>query len=354
MGHRPASWLAGRRVLPTSLRAVLGFYGSAGVFDVGSLRLKRRVDRVTDAMLADAFAAVESALEREFDRQPIEFTYDTKLLMPAKLTLGYLYRRVDSDSRRERAEAVTRLAIEALLDGDMRDALNDAEYEDFEVDVPGDHVDRERVGEIAQSTLETRVREGFEDFPDSVRAAYDWAVDISEGHQALDSRYRELLAAAENGDSAARDAIKAEYRDWEFDETPSPFEETDTTLPYARSQYERVGVIYDGMLQMYESAGFTIDDAFERSIVLAIIGAQIWLDDVDDYPADRRGGQLTPVTAEYLLADDAADARKRVIEIAEAYLNRSTAAATEAESPLTGIATEYIYRSGDPETLPAG
>jgi hypothetical protein len=282
----------------------------------------------------------------------VSFDYDTKLVLPAKLTLGYLYRRVEIPERREVAEDLTALAIEALLDGDMRDARNDAEFEDFAVDFPVDDRDRARVAAVAQETLQERVRAGFGEFDDGVRDAYDWAVDVSEAHQADDGRFRDLLAAAQSGDADALDAIRDEYRDADFEGTPPSLTPGDCALPYARTQYDRVGVIYDGMLRMYESAGFDIDPNFGRSIVLAIVGAQIWLDDVDDYGADRREGQLTPVTAEYVLADDPASARSRVIGVAESYLDRAKAAAREANSPLTGIATEYIYRSGSPENLP--
>ncbi|MFB6310957.1 MAG: hypothetical protein ABEH64_07220 [Salinirussus sp.] len=352
MLRRTASWLANRDGLPTTVRAVLGFYANAGAFDIRSLRLKRRVDTETDAMLDEAFEAVETALAEEFGRSSVEFSYDTKLILPAQLALGYLYRRVNDPADQAHVEELTALAIEALLDGDMRDARNDAEYDDFAVDFPTDRGDRARVAAIAQETLEARVVERFEAFDDGVAEAYEWAVNVSEAHQADDERFRALLDAAENGDDAARQTIREEYREAEFDDTPRSLTATDCELPYARTQYDRVGVIYDGMLRMYAAEGFPIDPAFERSIILAIVGAQIWLDDVDDYRSDRREGQLTPVTAEYLLAPDDATAKRRVIEVSEAYLERAAAAADTADSPLTGIAAEYIYRSGAPETLP--
>jgi hypothetical protein len=354
MFRRSATWLADRDALPTTVRAVFGFYGETGAFDLGSLRLKRRVDAETEAMVESAFEPIEAALAAEFDRDSVSFDYDTKLVLPAQLTLGYLYRRVDDPDRRAEAEDLTALAIEALLDGDMRDARNDAEFEDFTVNFPADDRDRARVAAVAQETLEERVDVRFDEFTDGVRDAYDWAVEVSEAHQADDERFRDLLAAAQSGDGDALGAIRDEYRDADFDNPPPTLNAADAALPYARTQYDRVGVIYDGMLQMYESAGFDIDPNFGRSIVLAIVGAQIWLDDVDDYRADRRDGQLTPVTAEYVLTDDPATARSRVIGVAESYLDRAKGAAREANSPLTGIATEYIYRSGSPETLPGG
>ncbi len=352
MLRRTATWLADRNPLPTTVRAVFGFYGETGAFDLRSLRLKRRVDAETEAMVESAFEPIEAAIAAEFDRDSVSFDYDTKLVLPAQLSLGYLYRRVNDPAHHEVAEDLTTLAIEALLDGDMRDARNDQEYEDFAVDFRTDEAARAQIAKIAQETLEDRVRTRFEAFDDSVREAYDWAVDVSEAHQADDERFRDLLARAQSGDADALEAIRAEYRDADFEETPPSLTPADCALPYARTQYDRVGVIYDGMLQMYESAGFDIDPAFERSIVLAIVGAQIWLDDVDDYRADRREGQLTPVTAEYTLADEPTSARSQVIDVAESYLDRAKAAARDANSPLTGIATEYIYRSGTPETLP--
>jgi len=349
-----ATWLAGRDGLPTSARAVFGFYGDTGVFDLQSLRLKRTVDDVTEAMIRTAFEPVEAAIAEEFGRASVTFAYDTKLVLPAQLTLGHLYRTHEDPERRERAEAMTRLAIEALLDGDMRDARNDAEFEDFEVNFSVDEDDRARIAEIAQERLQARVESQFDDFDPTVREAYDWAVEVSEAHQDDDEHFRDLYAAAKDGDDDAREAIRTEYRDAPFEGVPDALREADLDLPYARTQYDRVGVIYDGMCQMYRSGGFDIGDAFARSIVLAIIGAQVWLDDVDDYHADRREGQLTPVTAEYLLAGSDAEAHARVVDLSEAYLDRAKRAATAAGSPLSGIATEYIYRSGRPEVLPGG
>jgi hypothetical protein len=349
-----ATWLAGRGSLPTAARAVFGFYGDTGVFDLQSLRLKRQVDDVTEAMIETAFEPVEAAIAAEFDRETVDFAYDTKLILPAQLTLGHLYRETDEPDRRERAEALTRLAIEALLDGDMRDAINDDEYEDFAVDFAVDDADRARIAELAQATLQERVESQFEDFCAEVREAYEWAVRVSEAHQDDDERFRALYDAALDGEDEAAATIRAEYREapFEGEADPDALTPDDQALPYARTQYDRVGVIYDGMLRMYRSAGFDIDEAFARSIVLAIVGAQIWLDDVDDFDADRREGQLTPVTAEYVLADSEAVAYDRVLEMSEQYLDRAKAAATAANSPLSGIATEYIYRSGTPRVLP--
>ena len=351
-----ADFLAGRDGLPTSLRAVLGYYADSGVFDYRSLKLQRRVDDVTDSIVRDAFGAVEEAIAAEFDRDFVDFSYDTKLVLPAELTLGYLYRRLD-DTDHDDAEAVTRLVIEALVDGDMRDAINDDEFEDFEVDFPTDDEDIRRVAEVAQETLQTRVTEQFADYPDAVREAYDWAVDISERHQDEDDHFRELMAGTQDSPDSdfapgqACERIREEYKFADFDDPPTIFDD-ELDLPYFKTQYDRVGVIYSGMVEMYREAGLSVEEAFEKSIVLAIVGAQIWLDDIDDFRADMREGQLTPVTAEYLLADTDGEAATHVVDISEQYLDLAKDHATAVDSTLTGIATEYIYRSGDPTVLP--
>jgi hypothetical protein len=379
-----AKVLADHRRVPTALRAVLGYYADTGVFDYASLSLKSEIDDRTERMVADVNARVEDALEAEFGH-PVEFDYDTKLILPAQLTLGYVYREARRDasddpvratiadgvpsvdetaleqgpeqdlSPREmvvRAEQMTRLSIEALIDGDMRDAINDDEFEDFEVDFDADAEDRRRVAEVAQDALQSHLDGLLEALPSVVEEAYQWAVDYSEAHQDRDEQFRELMADAEAGDEAALDAIRTEYKFADYDEKPPTFGEGEMTLPYSKTQYARVGVIYDGMLDLYRLAGLDIDETFAKAIVLAIIGAQVWLDDVDDYADDRANGQLTPVTAEYLLAPDDEAAYRHVVDLTEQYLDLATTYATEADSPLTGIATEYIYRSGDPDVLP--
>ncbi|MFB6189560.1 MAG: hypothetical protein ABEI57_06720 [Halapricum sp.] len=390
-----AGWLAGRSALPTSVRAVFGYYGHAGVFDVESLRLKSTVDDRTEAMVEDVFTLIESALAEEFGVESVTFEYDTKLILPAQLTLGHVYREarqraggdsnpvatstwagrvaneVGSDRYRDpygpdewgetprspqalvdRAEYLTRVVIEALLDGDMRDAVNDAEYEDFEVSIDIQPDEYATVARVAQETLESNLQASLAELPDDVQAVYEWAVELSEAHQDRDPHFRDLYERARAGDSAAIEAIRAEYRDAPFDVETDVFTEDQLDLPYLKTQYARVGVIYDAMIEMYRHAGLPIDEPFKRSIVLAIIGAQIWLDDVDDYGADLEDGQLTPVTAEYVLAGSDREAARKVRQITERYLDSARENATESESPLTGIATEYIYYSGDPHVLP--
>lgn len=351
MVRRAAHWLAARQSVPTSLRAVFGYYGDTGVFAYRSLALKRRVDARVDAMLDETFAAVEEALAEEFGYDYVAFEYDTKLLLPAKLTLGQLYRTQDK-SEHAHAETVTKLAIEALLDGDMRDAINDEEFEDFEVDFAVDTAGRRRVAVVAQDVIQARVELALAEQPQSVRENYDWAVTRSERHQDEDEQFREWMASAREGDVSARDRIRSEYKQLEFETSPDIFTAEEISLPYFRTQYDRVGVIYDAMIRIYRNAGLPIDDAFHRSIVLAIIGAQIWLDDVDDYEADMREGQLTPVTAEYLLADSESEAYRQVVDLSMEYLQRAKREATAADSVLTGVATEYIIRDGHPELLP--
>ncbi|WP_284009816.1 hypothetical protein [Haloarcula pelagica] len=379
-----AGVLADRRRLPTALRAVLGYYADTGVFDYASLSLKSEIDDRTEAMVADVNARVEDALEAEFGR-PVAFDYDTKLVLPAQLTLGYVYRNarrqapgdpvtetiadgvpdVDATaleqgpaqnlSPREmvvRAEQMTRLSIEALIDGDMRDAINDDEFEDFEVDFDADDEEIRRVAETAQGALQSHLDGLLESMPPVVEEAYQWAVDYSEAHQDRDDYFRELMTDAEAGDADAVEAIRAEYKFADYEEEPPTFTDREKALPYSKTQYARVGVLYDGMLDLYRLAGLDIEPAFAKSIVLAIIGAQIWLDDVDDYEDDRREGQLTPVTAEYLLAPDDEAGYRHVLDITEQYLDLAEEYATAADSPLTGIAAEYIYRSGEPDVLP--
>jgi hypothetical protein len=417
---RLARRAADSRWLPDAQRAVLGYYAETGTFDYRALALKSRVDDVMDEVLAELYETVETELADEFDLPAgaVSFAYETKLTLPAELTLGYLFRRYrsratggydpvadelagrdgvlgtfpgvggrrDGTAHRQRvnrelaaearrAREMTAFVVWALLDGDMRDAINDDEFEDFVVDVDADaratsaELAPRRVARVAQSCLQSRVEAGFDDHPDAVRAAYDHAVEVSEAHQAEDDRFRALMAAADDAPvddetgaveddvadrspDAVRDAIEAEYKYRSMADDGHPFTDDELDLPYLATQYDRVGVIYHGMLEMYRAAGFEIEPAFERSIVFAIIGAQVWLDDVDDYHDDVDDGQLTPVTAEYLLSDSERAAFESIVEVAEAYFDPALAYAEAADSTLTGIAVEYILRSGDVSHLP--
>ena len=369
--------------LPTAQRAILGYYAETGQFDYRALRIKSAVDDTLSGVLDEVYADVETAIATDLgvDADTVSFHYETKLTLPAELTLGYLYRRAlarstegydpitdeasgwlsrgdpsadgNQEAREyvERAEEATSLIVQALLDGDMRDAINDDEFEDFEVTVEGADPTPRRVAECAQSHLQRVVEDAFNRAPDAVREAYDDAVEISEAHQDQDDHFRALLDAALDGDDAAKARIEDEYKFASLSED-APFDERERELPYFKTQYDRVGVIYKGMLDAYRGVGFEIPEAFGTSIVLAIIGAQVWLDDVDDYRDDVAEGQLTPVTAEYVLASSDADAYERVVSIATDYFDLAREHATEADSPLNGIAIEYILRSGDPERLP--
>lgn len=351
MFQRSAVWLADRDGFPDSVRAVAGYYGNTGVFDYRSLLLKQRVDDVVEGMLDRLFAEVERAVATELGYDDVSFSYDTKLVLPAKLTLGHLYRRLEPADHL-RAENMTRLSVEALIDGDMRDALNDDEFEDFDIGVAVDEAERRRVAEIAQGLLQGRVENQLAAYSGSVRETYEWAVSVSNAHQTQDESFRELMTAVQRGDAPAS-RLAAQYRNVPFDDPPGLFTGADRSLPYLKTQYDRVGVLYDAMLGMYREAGLPIEEPFRRAIVLAIVGAQIWLDDIDDFEEDIRAGQLTPVTAEYLLADDG-DPREAVVEVGRGYLDRARTAATAVDSALTGIAVEYILRSGRPELLPPG
>ena len=387
-----AGLLADRSVLPTSVRAAVGYYADTGTVDVDSLRLQGTVDDRSEAMIESVFDPVEAAIADAFDAPEVTFSYDTKLVLPAQLTLGHIYRKararapagsdpvelgpwadrgdrgpasftdalaaVDWDSDPDpqelvdRAELFTRLVVEALIDGDMRDAVNDAEYEDFEVSIDLSEGERAEVARLAQETLQAELAGRFDAVPDGVIEAYDWAVEVSEAHQDRDEHFRALYERAREGEADAATAIREEYRDAALETETDVFDAETRSLPYLKTQYARVGVIYDGMIEMYRAAGLPVDTAFKRSIVLSIIGAQIWLDDVDDYPADVADGQLTPVTAEYVLADIDGAAYESVRSITDDYLDLAKRYAAESDAPLAGIAAEYIYRSGDPSVLP--
>jgi hypothetical protein len=372
---------------------VFAHYANGGDLDLGALRLQPRVEDAQEAMVDRAFDPAEEAIAAEFDTHPgaVEFDYGTKLLMPVELTLARHYRsvireapdgfdpiagevspgllgqvpgvgshgtgRIDAEFSHlvrevERIDRATELVVVALLDGDMRDAINDDEFEDFEAAVVEEEADRQRVAELAQGALETEVETRFDRFPPGVEAVYDRAVEASEAHQDQDERFRQLFEDARAGDDDAREGVRTEYRDVGFEEAPEGYDPEDVELPYFKTQYDRVGVIYDGMMEMYDEVGLGVDDDFRRAVVLATIGAQVWLDDVDDFEDDRREGQLTPVTAEYVLADSDPEAYRRVIDVTDQYTDRARRYAARSDSTLVGIAVEYILLSGDPGVLP--
>ena len=383
---RLARRLAGADRLPTAQRAVLGYYAETGRIDYRALAIKSAVDDTLASILDDVYLDCAAALADEFDvdADAVDFRYETKLTLPAELTLGYLYRRAlarstpgydpiagertgirgrlpsadpsapaNAEARTyvDRAEEATALIVQALLDGDMRDAINDDEFEDFEVSLPVEGPDPRLVATRVQRHLQRVVESAFDRAPEAVREAYDDAVERAEAHQERDERFREAYGDALDGVEDARERIEREYKFATVSED-TPFTDRERDLPYLKTQYDRVGVIYDGMLDAYRGVGFEIPEAFGRSIVLAIIGAQIWLDDVDDYDDDVADGQLTPVTAEYVLHDAEAAAYDDVVSITNHYFDLARSYAEDADSPLNGIAVEYILRSGEPERLP--
>lgn len=313
------------------------------------------VEEVADSLFADVEAALAEAVEDgrvelAEGADTVRFDYDTRLVLPAMLTLGRIHERAGDvpllrrvrrpdEALVEAGRAVTREIVCALLDGDMRDAINDDEFEDFETTVRP----RRRAAEVAQATLQARVEAWLEDpdTPPAVEGAYRHAVDLSERHQATDRQFRDLLEQfnAATGDPQARigEEIEGRYKYAEPDEEPALFE-AEYHLPYFATQYERVGVLYEDMLRMYEAAlGIDLGASFKRAIVLMVIAAQVGLDDVDDYPEDR-GDQLTPVTAELALAGPEAGLAN-LRRIVEEYLSRAGEA---ADSHLAGMAIEYI------------
>ncbi|EJN61388.1 hypothetical protein [Halogranum rubrum] len=324
------------------------------------LVLRSEVDDDIDAMTGRMFREVELELDSALAAGEVEtvdvgdavrFDYDTRLVLPALLTLGRLcvlandvpivrhVRDVDEELARE-SRTTTYNIVQALVDGDMRDAINDEEYEDFVTNARP----KSRVAERAQARLAENVQRWFEkaETPAAVREHYEHAVDLSEGHQDDDEAFRDLLDryhATEGTDRAdVAEEIRESYKFAEHDEPLGLFD-ADSSLPYFLTQYLRVGILYEDMLNMYE-ADLDIDlgDDFKRAIVLMVIAAQVGLDDTDDYPEDRRT-QLTPVTAELNLADDRETGVENLREVVVDYLDRA-----EACSPdhLTSMAIEFI------------
>ena len=307
-------------------------------------------------MIASLFAEVEAALADAVESGDLEcvgdavhFSYDTRLVLPAMLALGRVHEIADDVPVRRRKRRVdhqlvsrghrtTENIVRALIDGDMRDAVNDDEFEDFETNVRP----RSRAAKIAQITLQRGVDEWLEDpeTPGAVEESYRRAVDLSEGHQERDREFRSLLKRFHEATGEERMAIADEIRErYVFADGPvsEPFE-AERELPYFVTQYERVGVLYEEMLAMYEAdLGRDLGSGFARSIVLMVIAAQVGLDDTDDYPDDRRS-QLTPVTAE-LSRHGVDEGVTNLYRIVDTYLDR---ARTASDDHLTGMAIEYI------------
>ncbi|WP_158057349.1 hypothetical protein [Halorussus halophilus] len=285
------------------------------------------------------------------ENEQARFDYDTRLVLPAMLTLARIHvvagdvpvSRAVGDVNRDlvaQGRETTRNIVRALLDGDMRDAINDEEYEDFQTNLQP----RPQVAELAQESLQDDVESWFdhEDTPETVRTYYEHAVELSERHQEEDQTFRELLdnyreASADERTDAAED-IREQYKFADAESGEALFGD-EFEIPYFATQYARVGILYEDMLNMYEAdLGLDLGDGFKRAIVLMVIGAQIGLDDTDDYPEDK-GTQLTPVTAELNIADSRAEGVETLRRIVEAYLDRAAAA---VDDHLTRIAIEYI------------
>jgi len=280
-----ATTIANYDTIPPAVQAVLGYYGETATLSITSLRLQRTADNFMTETIRKLYEPVESEIARQIDAAPrnVSFEYDTKLTLPAELTIGHVYYRAKQqttknfdpvrmkartplmeyfrfpfdkkhETRRrnsfiqeyeavlntiERAEDMTELVTAALIDGDMRDALNDNEYEDFQVNFPVTDPDRRReIAECAQRTLQSLVEERFKHFDTDVREAYKEAVKISELHQERDQYFRELAANARVGEDVSNE-IENEYKYKKFDEPPVLFDQSDLELPYLLTQYRR-------------------------------------------------------------------------------------------------------------------
>lgn len=353
--------VAVRSRTPPIARAFLRYVGrSRDPSVVPMLLLRSEVDDDIESMTARMFREVELDLECAVDEGVLEtvgvgdtvrFDYDTRLVLPALLTLGRLclvandvpllrrVRDVDDELARE-SRTTTYNIVQALIDGDMRDAINDDEYEDFETNARP----KQTVAARAQARLAENVQAWFDkpDTPAAVRDSYQHAVDLSEGHQDDDEAFRDLLDRYHASEGDERAAVADEIRDsYKFAESEDSLDlfAADADLPYFLTQYLRVGILYEDMLNMYEAdLGVDLGEGFKRSIVLMVIAAQMGLDDTDDYPEDRRT-QLTPVTAELNLASDRETGVENIRAVVVEYLDRA-----EACSPdhLTNMAIEYI------------
>jgi len=357
-----------RSRVPATVRALVSHLAeSRDPRVVAMVLLRNEVESEIESMTERLFLSVERDLQRAREAgdldpatgaedQQARFDYDTRLVLPAMLTLGRIHvlagdvplGRIGSEVDRDfaaRGRETTRNVVRALLDGDMRDAVNDDEYEDFETNLRP----RERVAELAQASLQEGVEAWLDadDTPEAVREHYEHAVSVSERHQEADREFRDLLDRfrdAEGADDpsereAAAEAIRERYKF--ADAEAADLFEADADLPYFATQYARVGILYEDMLNMYEAdLGVELGEGFKRAIVLLVVGAQIGLDDTDDYPEDR-GTQLTPVTAELNLAEDRAAGVERLRRIVNTYLDRADGWADPGDH-LTRIAIEYV------------
>ena len=354
-----------REFLPAELRAFGSYLASSGdVRAIPMALLQREIDDEMDAITDEIFRHVEAELDRAIERGEVEpadgsgrgdatFGYDTRLLLPAMITYGYVrtvagdvpfLKRLPGQSvdweLRDTARKTTYSITQALLDGDMRDAINDEEFEDFETNLRP----KRRVAELAQEHLQSEVTTWLEadETPESVRRHYQHAVDVSESHQDDDPEFRSLFERLRETPRGERDAVAEEVREkYTYaspEDEPTLFAQ-ESSLPYFTTQYERVGIIYEDMLGMYEGdIGIDISDDFKRAVVLMVIAAQVGLDDTDDYPEDRLT-QLTPVTAELSLTSTSSAGIDTLEEIIEAYVTR---AEVYSPDPITSIAIEYI------------
>jgi hypothetical protein len=388
--HEAAERISESGLPPNSVKAILDHYGR-GSMSLGegknAIDLKSHIDERKEDFMQELFEDVSEAIKDDTGEKDVSFTYDTKLTFPAELTLGKIYeeaqqqlpddydvmnREVERDilkkiagplkkgkngrTRKKRieeeqeaqlmrlreGEAFTDLVMGLLVEGDMRDAIHDEEYEDFETD---SELESPEVAETAQETLLKELQTQLEEYPEGVREAYEKAVDLSMEHQDEDEQFREMYQDARENPADAEEIIEP-YRNGST-ESRFTLDWSNTDMPFFASQYERVGVLYEGMFEMYEEAGFDLDEDFRRSLVLSTIGAQIWLDDVDDLAEDWENSQLTPVTAELLYSDSDEEAYENIVSLKGRYLDAARDYAERSGSHLAGIGIEYIDRRGD-------
>jgi hypothetical protein len=373
-------------LLPNSVRAVLGHYGRGEMSlaeGKNAIELNLHIEDRKEDFMQELFDEVAAEIGERSGEEDVDFSYDTKLTFPVELTLGKIYeeaqenlpadydvldgeagtfleRRFASDEklrkRRERiekeyeaeilrvreGEVFTDLVMGLLVEGDMRDAIQDDEYGDFETNAS---IEDEEVAEIAQRTLLEELQPGIEEYPEGVRDAYEKAFDLSMSHQKKDKEFRRMFKDARENPEDAEEIIRP-YRDGET-ESRFSLDWSEVNMPFFASQYERVGVLYDSMFEGYEEAGFPIDDDFRRSMVLSTIGAQIWLDDVDDLEEDWKNGQLTPVTAEVLTSETGEEAYENIVTMKDEYLDAAREYAVKSDSDLASIGIEYIDKRGE-------